>query len=292
MTLLAKAAMLASALALGLVAARAAPAETIPLARVAHIHGIAVDPQDPSRLLLATHHGFFAASPDGTATRLSEITADFMGFTPHPTDPDLFYASGHPASGGNLGVVVSADGGRTWEQRAEGVGGPVDFHAMDVSKADPDVIYGTYGGLQVSRDGGRSWGIVAPLPDGLIDLAASSKDAGTLYAATEDGLLASKDGGKSWQPAYWSKQPTSMVEVTADGRVYAFVVGTGLILATEPKFNWTTISEDFGDRALLHLAADPTDADKLYAVTHHGEVLASADGGRTWSPFGSRHTEG
>ena len=38
------------------------------LAEKTHVHGMAVDPQDPSRLLLATHHGFHIVSPDGTVS--------------------------------------------------------------------------------------------------------------------------------------------------------------------------------------------------------------------------------
>jgi len=252
-----------------------------------HIHGISVDPRDPSRIYLATHHGFFIVGRDGMATRLSEVQ-DFMGFTPHPTDPSLLYASGHPAGGGNLGVIVSSDGGRSWRQIALGVRGPVDFHQMDASKADPNTLYGVHGGLQVSRDGGRTWGLVGQAPDGLIDLAASASDVNGVYAATKGGLLMSADGGKSWQFAYTLKRPATMVQVEADGSVYAFVIGKGLIRKTEPNLNWRLVSNSFGDSYLLHLAIDPTDSSALYAVTNNGDVLASKDGGSTWAPLGAR----
>src|SRR3546814_19365186 len=71
-----------------------------------HFHGIAVDPRNPDRLYLATHHGFFAVGPDGVAQQISETEDDFMGFTPHPSDPDVLYASGHPAGGRNPGRSV------------------------------------------------------------------------------------------------------------------------------------------------------------------------------------------
>lgn len=253
---------------------------------ITHIHGIAVDARNPSRLLLATHHGFFVVTPDGMATRVSDTRDDFMGFTPHPSEPETLYASGHPADGGNLGFVVSPDGGKTWRRLSAGANGPVDFHQMDVSKADPAVIYGAFRGLQISRDGGRSWNIVAPAPDGLIALAASSRDTDSLFAATRYGLLLSTDSGRSWQNAGFAQRPTSMVETTADGDVYAFVVGVGLVRATESARDWTVVSREFGDRILLHFAVDPTAPDRLYAVTQHSEVLASKDGGRSWTVLG------
>lgn len=263
------------------------------LAQDSHFHGIAVDPADPSRLYLATHHGLYGVASDGTAELLSPVQ-DFMGFSPHPSDPSTLYASGHPAGGGNLGVLVSQDGGGSWTKLADGVGGPVDFHQMDVSPADPRTIYGAYGGgLQVSTDGGRSWEVVGPAPDGLIDLAASSSDAATLYAATQGGLLRSQDGGRTWQEAYLLRRPATMVHVTPAGVLYAFVAGTGLIRTAEPGLSWQTVSaEGFGDAYVLHLAVDPASEGTLYAVTLHPEshaqqILSSRDGGKTWTALGA-----
>jgi photosystem II stability/assembly factor-like uncharacterized protein len=116
-------------------------AETLKLSEVSHLHGIAVDPTDPARLYLASHHGVWLTNPDGTATRVSDNRHDYMGFTPNPTQPGAFYASGHPETGGNLGVLVSTDGAKTWKQVSTGVSGPVDFHSMDASPTDPQRLY-------------------------------------------------------------------------------------------------------------------------------------------------------
>jgi len=262
------------------------------LAQLTHFHGLAVVPAETSRLYLATHDGLFIVEPNGTAHPLSEMRDDLMGFTPHPSDPSILYASGHPAGGGNLGLVVSTDGGKSWTRLADGVEGPVDFHQMDVSPVDPKTIYGAYTGqVQVSRDGGGSWEVMGPAPDGLIDLAASSKDPSTLYAATQGGLLKSEDGGRTWQDAYWLRQPATMVHVTPDGAVYAFVVGSGLIEAMEPNLGWETASKaGFGGDYVLHFAADSTSRSKLYVISfdpqsHEQAVLASDDAGKTWTPL-------
>jgi photosystem II stability/assembly factor-like uncharacterized protein len=261
------------------------------LAEDTHFHGIAVDPRDANRLYLATHHGVFTVGPDGAARRVSESEDDFMGFTPHPADPDVLYASGHPVGGGNLGFIVSRDGGRSWSKLADGVGGPVDFHQMDVSKADPSVVYGVYGDLQKSVDGGRSWSRVGPAPEGIIGLAASSKDTDRLYAATQRGLMVSSDGGRRWRPAHEARKPATMVHVTRDGTVYAFIAGTGLIRAEEPNLDWTMLGNGFGGEYVLHLAVGAGGEQRiLYAVTVDPESRAQAlhvsrDGGRSWSPL-------
>jgi photosystem II stability/assembly factor-like uncharacterized protein len=287
------AAGLSAALIAGAAAADGASTTIAELAKRTHFHGLAVDPADSSRLLLATHHGLFAVQPDGTARQLSR-TDDFMGFSAHPTDGVTLYSSGHPAAGGNLGFMASTDGGRSWTQISPGAAGPADFHSMTVSPADPKTIYGTYRGLQVSRDGGMSWQIVGPGAEDTIDLAASALDPETLYAATHDGVLRSRDGGKGWERAHPSRSPAPLVAVGNDGTIYAFVLGVGLLRAREPELAWETIGRGIdGEQALVHLAIDPRQPQRLYAVSldlkdHGSAIVTSPDGGETWAEFGAK----
>ena len=262
-------------------------AETVPASKLSgqtHVHGLAVDQQDTTQLLIATHHGLFRAGPDGGAERISEVQ-DFMGFNPKPGDPTTLYASGHPAEGGNLGFITSKDGGATWHQVSPGANGPVDFHQMTVSPADPATIYGAYGDLQMSRDAGKTWTVVGPTPDGLIDLAASAAGADTLYAATESGLLISRDAGRSWI-SVMEGAPVSVVEVTPDGAIYAFVLGRGLLRSKEEPLSFESLSGNFGEDYIFHLAGDPRNPNRLFAATGKGDLLTSPDQGRTWSAVG------
>src|SRR3546814_18599707 len=96
---------------------------------------------------------------------------------------------------------------------------------MDISKADPQVIYGIHGELQKSTNGGRTWSRVGPAPDGVIGLAAASLDADRLYAATRTGLMVSTDGGRRWRPTHASQQLAGLVQVTPEGTVYTFKIG-------------------------------------------------------------------
>jgi photosystem II stability/assembly factor-like uncharacterized protein len=259
------------------------------LAKDTHFHGIAVDAADSSRIYLATHHGLFVTGANGRVQQISEVR-DYMGFTAHPTDATVLFASGHPAGGGNLGFIVSKDGGRSWTKLSDGIGGPVDFHQMDVSKADPRVIYGIYDSVQRSADGGQTWERIGPEPNGIISLAASSVDTNTIYAGTQSGLQRSTDGGRSWKPL--SDKPTTMVHVARDGTVYAFMIGTGLVRAAEKNIAWKVVGKGFGEEYLLHFAADPRDPEKLYAVTFNSRtraqgVIASRDGGEKWTKLGA-----
>ena len=253
------------------------------LLRGTHVHGLALDPADPERLLLATHHGLHALDlSTGEVSLLGGRRDDTMGFSVG-SEGQLF-ASGHPEEGGNAGVLLSTDGGESWQAISEGAEGPVDFHQLTTSGADPDTLFGAHAGrLQRSRDGGRSWEVVAPAPDGMIDLAASSLEAERLYAATEEGLLRSDDGGATWAPAGPWTAPVSFVEVGPDAVLHAFVLGEGLVRADEETpDDWTTVSPPIGSDYLLHFASDGT---RAFAVTGSGTLLASEDAGATWHPL-------
>lgn len=259
------------------------------LAGKTHIHGLAFDRADSLNVLVATHHGLMKAAPDGAVTPVSDSQDDFMGFTPHPTDATILFASGHPKGGGNLGFIKSDDSGKSWQQIAPGVDGPVDFHQLTVSPSNPDVLYGSYGAIQASRDGGKSWAIAGDAPAKLIDLAVSPANPEIVYAATEDGLLVSRDGARSWQQLALAGAPVTTVELAGDGTIYAFVPGRGVLRATETAPDFKLVGEGPDPAGyILHLALDAQASNRMVAVTGTSAIVVSSDAGATWSVLGSK----
>jgi photosystem II stability/assembly factor-like uncharacterized protein len=122
-----------------------------------HIHGIGYDSHN-QRLFVATHYGIFVWQ-ERQLFQLGQSRDDFMGFSSHPSDPNIIYTSGHPAKGGNLGVLKSEDGGVTFRQIFRGLKGEtVDFHAMTISPANPTILYGWFmERLYRTKDGGKTW---------------------------------------------------------------------------------------------------------------------------------------
>lgn len=248
-----------------------------------HVHGLAFDPRDENRVLLATHHGLHALDLEtGEVVPLGETRQDFMGFSVGAEG--RFFASGHPEAGGNSGVLTSTDQGASWAKLSDGAGGPVDFHQMTASPADPQVLYGAFAGeLQRSRDASATWQVVGPAPDGLIDLAGSALEADTLYAATEGGLLKSTDGGTTWESAHPAPLPATFVETGPDGTLYTFILSQGLMRAEEASLDWTQDSEPMGGDYILHFATDGT---RAVAATGSGALLFSDTGGESWRFLG------
>lgn len=246
-----------------------------------HVHGLAWDPVEPDRLLVATHHGLMKLE-DGKLEAVSEQRDDFMGFSVHPAGNGVYLASGHPEGGGNLGVIVSRDSGRTWEALSPGADGPVDFHQMDVSKANPEIMVGVFGVIQVSRDGGRSWAVTGQPPAPIISLALSAAEPEKLYAATQAGLFESLDLGASWSKAGDTKGPTTMVTTMADGTVWSHDVQNGLTRKAPGSKTFEKIGPALSDDAFMHLAVKEGE---MAAATYKGAMIRSTDGGRTWVPL-------
>jgi hypothetical protein len=246
-----------------------------------HVHGLAWDPMDPDRLLIATHHGL-TAFEDGELVAVSERRDDFMGFSVHPGGNGVYLASGHPSGGGNLGVIVSRDGGRTWEDLSPGADGPVDFHQMDVSKADPEIMIGVHGSIQASRDGGRTWTVTGRPPAPMIGIALSAVEPETVYGATQAGLFESPDLGATWSRVPTTEAPATTVATLADGTVWAYDVENGLTRKVAGSKTFEPVGPTLGDDAILHLAVKDGE---MAAATYKGALIRSVDAGRTWAPL-------
>jgi hypothetical protein len=95
---------------------------------ITHGHGLAVDVADSNKVYIATHEGIVTLINDKDLYEVAGPKDDYMGFSVHPTQANVFFSSGHSSRGGNIGFQKSEDGGITWKKLSNGVNGPVDFH--------------------------------------------------------------------------------------------------------------------------------------------------------------------
>lgn len=238
-----------------------------------HVHGLGIDPAD-GRLYVATHHGILAVDKHDNARRVSQDTADYMGFT--ITGPRTFLGSGHPAPGSeghaNRGLIRSTDSGKTWKTRS--LGGEADFHALEFAH---DTIYGydsTGGRLRVSEDG-TTWDKRAELA--ALDIAVSPSAPERILATTEDGVATSTDGGRTFASAgrpvmaflSWP-EPDALYGVTPTGEIRR---------STNNGSTWKQTGSVPGGPPQALTAID---ADRVLAATQNG-VYESRNGGKTFS---------
>ena len=257
-----------------------------PVDSVKDIHGIAVDVTDENKLYLGTHYGLVLFE-NGKFYRVGESETDFMGFNVHPKDPNVFYSSGHPKWGGNVGFQKSDDGGTSWNKISDGVNGPVDFHSITVSPVDPNLIYGWHQtSLQRSLDGGTTWELVRSNVPQVVSLHADTEDENKLYAVTVAGILKSEDRGERWNPVFTEfteNVPTALAVNPKDSKkIMLFTRKDGLLLTSDGGENWDVIDEDFGGDVVIYFAHSPQNPNKVYTATHKYGIYSSSDGGKTW----------
>lgn len=144
--------------------------------------------------------------------------------------PNVFYMGG---TGG--GVFKTTNSGITWEPITDGQIATGSIGAIEVSEANPDIVYvgtGSDGlrsniiigkGVYKSTDAGKSWAfvglkdagqigavIIHPTNPDLVYVAAIGNPFG---ANAERGVFRSRDGGKSWQRVLFINEETGVVSV-------------------------------------------------------------------------------
>lgn len=213
------------------------------------------------------------------------------------------YSSGHPPAGGNLGFRKSIDGGQTWQTISSVTSPmPVDFHAMDASAADENLIYGSPGGgsnVYVTHDKGKTWKRSSP-PTQVISLAADPKDANAVYAGTTEGVFVSYNQGNSWQKVDAEPLEGAVTGLGFSGNVlYAYVMpeqGEGYIAKSSDRQTWAKTGGQVPDARGAWKFSEGSDGE-LYTIVIQrtifggtaSSVYKSVDGGESWTLEGTNN---
>jgi len=285
-----------------MVATKESSAEQNILVDWVHIHGIVIDPSDPTSIYLGTHVGLYKSSGGSGWKNIGEDRSDLRGFIVHPYDTKVMYSSGHPPEGQNLnlGFRKSTDGGLTWETVSTILDPPVDFHAMTISPANPNILYGYDSagrGLFITKDAGNSWKQINSPHGAVISLAAHPKDEKVVFAGTHSGIYRSDDEGLTWtQLDEFKGFGVTALAFERDGALYAFatfppmIKGIDMAKSNDDGKTWNMLRADLGNEVVFHIAVDPTNQNILYASTalrlQSGEepesLYRSTDGGQSW----------
>lgn len=254
----------------------------IPEKTITHGHGLAVDTGDSNKVYIATHHGLLVLKNDRDLYAVGESNDDYMGFSPNIKDANVFFASGHPESGGNIGFQKSEDGGFTWKKISDGLDGPVDFHALTVSPINPNLIYGWYqGNLQRSVDGGKTWKKFSTSAT-LVALIADTQDENIVYAASPQGLFESKNQGESWERIVEGFVSAVAIHPKDNKIMIVASEKQGFAKTIDKGNTWEKIDQDFGGDSPLFLAFDHNNPATLYLLTEKNSIYKSMNAGNTW----------
>lgn len=257
-----------------------------------HVHGLAVNPDNPNIIYVASHNGLLQRSESGEWYWMGKQRADYMGFTADPTNSNRFYSSGHPHTGGNLGFQVSENQGEDWQQIS--LAG-VDFHALAIAPNNPNIFYGFPAsgaqGLHLSKDGGKTWTKprMVGLNDAPLDLAVDPNNSAHVFAATRSGIYESTNSGDEWK-LIPNTQNAPVIALTLlkqgeDNTViygYRFLKSSpGIYRSDDGGKTWEKLWTETNG-VIVKLAIAPNNPQILYAVNENNTVFQSQDGGKSW----------
>jgi hypothetical protein len=218
-----------------------------------------------------------------------------------------------------FGVLLSRDGGTTWDWICEGALGIAASSVEDPSiavTAAGHLVAGAVEGLEVSADTGCDWRFVSDgtprpsvrdlalrpeAPHSIVALLSSvTPDAGAeggagyltqVWESTDDGARWSSDGAPLDPTAV-----TTTLEVAASDpeRIYVSAYRgqdatrtASLFVSNDRGAHWVErpVPIDPATEVAAHIAAiDPTDADRVYLRTQgRSRLLVSQDAGRTYT---------
>ncbi len=255
-----------------------------PVDSISHAHGLSVDVVDGSKLYIATHHGLLVLQNDSILSRIGTVEDDLMGFSAHPTNPKVYFSSGHPQTGGNLGFQKSEDGGLSWEKISDGINGPVDYHTMTVSPPNPNLIYGTFmGELQRTTDEGKNWEIVKSATFPIVSLAADPNDENIVYAASQQGLMVSTNKGDAWNKLLDDLVTAIAIHPKNPQQVLIYSQDQQLMQSKDGGKSWEKIEVNFAQETPLYIAFNKKQPEMLYLLTDKNSIYKSTDEGISWN---------
>ena len=200
------------------------------------------------------------------------------------------------AVGGDDGVRLSRDGGRTWTRTGDTTEGLYQVESLAFDPADSRTLYaGTWRQAFRTRDGGATWARIA---EGMVLDATvyawdfDAKDTKDAWVSTCGWVYRTKDGGDRWtrfKNGFTNRRSHAVRrDPTRPGIVYAATVG-GLHRSTDDGETWTRVSRE--SLVVTSLEIDRRTG-RLYVGTEGEGVFFSDDGGTTLSRGASGLAEG
>lgn len=244
-----------------------------------HIAAIRVHPNHPDHLFVAVQGAQYGPSAERGVYRSTDGGESweqvlFVNETTGAADlsldahnPRILYAgmwdhqrtpwkirSGGPGSG----IHKSTDGGTTWKKLSGGLPDAMGKVAVDVSAANPEVVYanveaeGKKGGVYRSDNGGKSW-------------RQASSDRATV--------------ARAWYYIEIFADPVDADQV--------YVLNAGMLKSIDGGQNFTPVANPHSDQHDLWI--HPTNSQNMI-LANDGGACISFNGGQTWSPQNNQPT--
>lgn len=271
---------------------------------------IEVDPKNTSTVYYGTDHGLYITTDGGSTWTASSngITSGDVGIRDVVVDPaaptEIFLLAG--LSGSTLvDLYESTNAGNSWTPLATG---------LDAERVVPDpnntsiiYLYGLqYHAAYKSTDGGRTFiasdtgtptagssggssgSLTLSGPTGtMIPLKSSANSF--LLAISGAGIYQTTNSAQSWSYSStgisaWNGVALAVDPETPTTMYFGALNGGGIFKSIDNGLTWTRVR---GGEDITDIAVDPFDSTHVLAVSPDEGLIASHDGGNTWTNINS-----
>lgn len=240
------------------------------------IYDIAIDSGTSSSVVIASYLGGAYRSENGGGTWQAANTGiantELYALVAHPSQPGTFLCGSYRRA-----IYATTDGAASWAERSMGLSGS---HTRAIALHPPsDRLWaGTASGILVSGDNGTTWAFSNFAAANAVTLDPS--DPTRLFAGTSNiffkgDVLRSTDGGSHWTHVYASPRgPVFDVVIDPDDPQFVCAalgsdVASGAVARSiDGGQSWGLV--DLGEVAVLSLAIDPSNGQRLLAGTSTG----------------------
>ncbi len=256
------------------------------------INSIAVHPDEPNKVLIATNNYGVMISNDG-GKNFAQYNGNFtsrmmLSLVPDVERPNRLYATTNNTAGGGGFVFVSDDGGQTWNTSMRNLVANQDVPiSLLQDKLNPNLIYlGSNSGMFRSIDRGASWTKIvmkpAAKPKVTYKRVGKKRVAVRTPAPPVDPKKIPALGEKINTLAYTADGKNGIYAATETGLYRTYNIDMGweriwqqTVAAPDPKMGMIT------ERVFV-VTVSPADPNKLWIGTSRSGLLTSDDAGLNW----------
>ena len=250
------------------------------------LQAIAVDPTEPNRVYAAGNGRVYASMDGGVSWTESDERFVAWSLLVQPSDavtgPDEVPVV--IAGTEERGVMLSTKEGGNWSA-APGLAGKIGSVA---SSNDGHSLFAAGNGVVYhSNDMANNWEVIGDFPAGtpIYGLAVDPTNPNIIYAGKwGDGVFISVDGGASWSLGNLGLFDTQIFDLDIDPTnpsVIYVSTPSGVFQSVDGGLNWSRMMSPF---LVNEMAIDPTNSNRMYAVTEDTGIYRTTDGGLNWFP--------
>jgi photosystem II stability/assembly factor-like uncharacterized protein len=199
-----------------------------------------------------------------------------------PSEPDVI------ALGISEGVILSTDGGKSWQRISRGYRSLYNVESMAFDPRDSETLYvGTWRLGFKTNNRGAKW---EPIHDGMtfdsdmFSLLVNPDNPRILYASACTGIYRSDSAGAVWNkltgglPKDANRTRTLLIDPIDSSTLYAGTT-VGLFLSKDGGVRWSRL---IGEVVVNTISVHPTDNRTILVGTDDAGVLRSTDGGTSF----------